>query len=79
METIILQVVVGVIGLVSLWLREYAKKDRTYDNAQRLRNAVVDGDLPDLQSTVDELLVESPSSSGSVPSTADAQRRLDAL
>lgn len=80
MAAITLQIVVGVIGLVALWLKEYyAGKDRAYDKAQDLRNAVVNGNTGAVSGFVDRLLVGSNSNTAGSQSDADTARRLGTI
>jgi hypothetical protein len=60
---IILQVLTGLVGLVSLWLREYysqerkdaRKEEKAHEASQELRKAVADRDIDYLASRIDRL------------------------
>ena len=81
--TIIGQIVAGVVGLVTLWLREYyseaAVTRRMRDALQVGRNKIVDGDADAVAVRIDGLLVGSDGSSSGIQSDADTAKRINDL
>lgn len=83
-SAITLQIVTGLIGLFTLWLRDYLanSKARDYEDKQKVRDIVVSGNATDVASVIDRLLsaerLQNSAAAGE-PSAEDVEGRLGKL
>jgi len=79
---VISQIVIGVLGLISLWLKDYysqgGKDKRSGKKTQEGRNELLDGDVSAVESRVDRVCSQSSSNAGS-KSDEDIARQLSTL
>ena len=79
---VISQIVIGVLGLISLWLKDYysqgGKDKRSGKKTQEGRNELLDGDVSAVESRVDRVCSQSSSNAGS-KSDEDIARELSAV
>lgn len=69
---VLLQIVTGLLGILSLWLRDYYSKDKTEkrnedkkdDLIQKGRQAIVDGNADAVSKRIDKLLSNQLQDSG---------------